>query len=73
MLSHITSVMLGLIDKEHKHFDSITRSKDEYGRGYTDIAPGTVIHSAVCLGSHQYMLHYDFTAKGKKTKLAYIS
>ena len=73
MLSHITSVMLELIDKEHKYFDSITRNIDEFGRGFVNVEPGTVIHSAVCLGSHQYMLHYDFVAKDKKVKLAYIS
>ena len=73
MLSHITSVMLDIIDKEHKYFDSITTRTDEFGRGYANVSPGTVIHSSVCLGSHQYMLHYDFIAKDKKVKVAYIS
>ena len=34
---------------------------------------GTVIHAAVNLGSHPYMLHYDFVAADKSVKLAYLS
>ena len=46
---------------------------DENGCGYTDVGPGTVIHQSVCLGSHQYMLHYDFVAKDETVKIAYLS
>ena len=52
MLSHLSSVMIDLIEKEHKYFDSITTHTDDYCRGYTDVGPGTVIHQSVCLGSH---------------------
>lgn len=73
MISHVSSVMLDLIDKEHKYFESIVTRTDQDGRGVVNIGPGTAIHSSVCLGSHQYMLHYDFIAKDKKVKVAYIS
>ena len=61
--SHITQLILDQIDKEHSLFEKLTYRIDKQGRGYGTVPYGTVIHSAVNLGSHPYMLHYDFVAE----------
>ena len=71
--SHITQLILDQIDKEHSYFEKITHRTDKSGKGYAPVPHGTVIHSAVNLGSHPYMLHYDFIAEDDNVKLAYLS
>ena len=73
MQSHITQLIVEQIEKEHKYFEQLTHRIDKSGKGYATVAPGTVIHSAVNLGSHPYMLHFDFVAAEENVKFAYLS